>query len=229
MSRSRDSRYSARGLLIAFALLLLTVGLVISWHLTGFASSESIVPLLLRARSEPLAPAITVIAFVVAGVVLFPMSVLILAAAAVFGPWFGFLYSAIGMTMSGLLMYCVGARLGKRTVSRFIEARWPRAQEVIKKPGIPLLVAFRLVAVTPFTVTNLLLGAGGVAFVDFAVGSAIGLAPGLLIMSIAGDRIVAMIAQPTAEQIGLFALSAAAYLSLIFGAQKLLRRSRAPR
>ena len=62
----------------------------------------------------PAAPAIVLAVFVVGGLLVFPVTLLIAATAATFGPWLGFAYAAAGAVASAIVTYGVGALIGRR-------------------------------------------------------------------------------------------------------------------
>jgi len=218
-----------KALLIAATLVLGIMGVAFAWHFTGLAeivTADRIRHLLASVRGDPWAPLLVLAAYLIAGVVAFPVNVLILATAAVFGPWLGFAYSALGVFTSAFLVYFVGAWLGKATVERLLGPKLRRALDGARKRGLFVVVAFRVVPVAPGTVVNLALGASGIRFADFAIGSVVGMTPGLLLVSIMGDRLVALITDPTVGEVGVLVLCVAAYLALAFVAQVLLSRHR---
>jgi uncharacterized membrane protein YdjX (TVP38/TMEM64 family) len=220
-----------KALLIVATLLLGLMGVALAWHFTGLAevvTANRIQQLLATARGHPWAPALVLAAYLVAGVVAFPVNILILATAAVFGPWLGFAYSALGVFTSAFLVYFVGAYLGKSAVERLFGPKLHRVLEGARKRGIMVVVTFRVVPVAPGTVVNLALGASGIRFADFAIGSVVGMTPGLLLVSIMGDRIVALITEPTVGEVGLLVACIVGYLALVFVAQALLSRRRRP-
>ncbi len=215
--------------LIAVALLLGMLGLAVAWWVAGttdIVTADKIRRLLAEARDHPWAPALVLAAFLVGGVVAFPVNVLILATAAVFGPWLGFAYSALGAFTSALLMYFVGAWLGKTTLARLFGPKLQRVLDAARTRGFMVVVAFRVVPVAPGTVINLGLGVSGIRTADFVAGSVVGMTPGLLLMSIVGDRLAAFITEPTLGEVGVLVLCMAAYLSFVFGMQVLLSRYR---
>lgn len=213
-----------RSALAVCAVLLAAAALAVAWRVTGMASADAVVGWMARARGDTWAPAVGIGAALVAGHLAFPIIVVMCANGMAFGPWLGLFYSAIGMILSALTMYTLGACLGRQSVGRLIAARWPRALDIIARRGIPAVVVLRVIPLAPFTVINLALGAMGFAAVDFAVGSAIGMTPSMLVASIVGDRLWAVLAQPTLQEIGLLALSVAAYLAVIYVAQSVARR-----
>lgn len=216
--------------LIAVAALTGVLGVAaFAWLIAG--ATEVITPdkihhWLANVRDDPWAPVVILALFLIAGVVAFPIHVLVLATAAVFGPWLGFAYSAIGAFTCALAPYFAGAYLGKETLARLFGFKLQRVLDAVRKRGVLVVVGFRLVPVAPGTIVNLALGASGIRFADFVIGSIVGMTPGLVLISITGDQIVAVINEPTAGEIGLLALCIFAYLTLVFGAQLFLSRRR---
>jgi phospholipase D1/2 len=169
---------------------------------------------------------VVVTVFVLGGLIMFPLNILVLATAAVFGPWFGLLYSMLGALSSSVLMYFVGARFGKEALGRMLGRRWPKALESVRQRGLLTVVAFRVVPVAPFTLVNLAAGASGIGLADFVLGSVLGWAPGLLLLSFVGDRIVRLVSNPDLAEIGALVLCIVAYVAVAFAAQALLSRWR---
>ncbi len=220
----------AKALLAAVILLALGVtGIAFAWRFTGLAeiaSADQIRGYLASARGDPWAPVLVLAAYMLAAAVAFPVNVLILATAAVFGPWLGFAYSALGAFSSALVVYFVGAYLGKAALSRLLGPKLQRVLDAARERGLLVVVAFRVVPVAPGTVINLALGASGIRFADFAIGSVVGMTPGLLLVSIMGDRLVALLSEPTVGEIGVLLLCVVTYLALVFVAQAYLSRRR---
>ena len=103
-------------------------------------------------------------------------------------------------------VYFVCAYLGKATVERLGPETSARPDGA-RKRGVLVVVAFRVVPVAPGTVVNLTLGASGISLADFAIGSVVGMTPGMLLMSIMGDRIVTLITEPTLGEVGVLVLA----------------------
>ena len=222
LSRSRVT-------LVVVALGLVLMGLAWAWNYTAlseFAEPRRIGEFLAASKGEPWAFVVVVAVFVLGGVMVFPLNIMILAAAATFGPWFGILYSALGALCSAALMHTVGARLGKEALARLLGQRWERALEGIRSRGLLTVVTLRVMPVAPFTLVNLAAGASGIRFADLMLGSLIGLMPGLLLMSFIGDRIVRVVTNPGGVEVALLILGVVAYVGLAFAAQALLSRRR---
>ncbi|MBI3197148.1 MAG: VTT domain-containing protein [Rhodospirillales bacterium] len=185
-----------KAFLIVATLLLGLMAIAFAWHFTGLA--EIVTPDRIRH----------------------------VLASARDNPWAPVLVLSAGVFTSAFLIYFVGAWLGKATVERLLGPKLRRVLEGARKRGVLVVVAFRVVPVAPGTVVNLALGASGIRLADFAIGSVVGMTPGLLLVSIMGDRLVALITDPTLGEAGVLVLCIAAYLALAFVAQVLLSRRR---
>ena len=82
----------------------------------------------------------------------------------------------------------------------------------------------RLLPIAPFTLVNLAAGASGIRFVDFLVGTLIGMLPGLVLLSVMGDRIIRILAEPSVGDILILVLCVAALIGLAIAAQAVLSR-----
>jgi uncharacterized membrane protein YdjX (TVP38/TMEM64 family) len=192
--------------------------------LSELVTAENVRAVLKGVRGEPWAILAVIVVFVLAGAIVFPLNVLILTTAAVFGPGLGLLYSAVGALCSGVVMYFVGARLGREALSRMLGERRKRGLDSVRRRGLLAVVTFRLLPIAPFTLVNLAAGASGIAFVDFLVGTLIGLSPGLVLLSVMGDRIIKILSDPSAGDIAILVVCIAGLIGLAVAAQALLAR-----
>jgi len=218
-----------RFLLAVAALLVVITGIAAAWWTVGslgIVTPEKIGGWLAETRGHPWAPAVVVAAFLIAGMVVFPIHGVILATATVFGGWTGFAYSAVGVFFSGWAPYFIGALLGKDAVARNFGPRVQPVLRAAKEHGVLVVVGLRIVPAAPGTLTNLALGASGIRFADFIVGTLFGMLPGLIVVSLMGDRIMALLQAPSLIDIVLLALCVAAYAGIVVGAQFLVSRWR---
>ena len=217
----------SRAIVAAMALGLPLLALTIAWHFSGlshFASIGRARDWLSAAGDGPWVLPLVLLVFVLAGAVSFPVNILILATSAAFGPWLGALYSALGAMASALLMYGIGMRLGKEPLSRILGSRWRRALDGIRDRGVLAVVVLRMIPVAPFSLVNLAVGASGIRLVDFALGTALGMAPGLGLMVLMGDHIVRLFSHASVGELALLVLFVMAWIALAYSAQALLSR-----
>jgi phospholipase D1/2 len=216
--------------LLRIGALLAVVGvLIVAWRFT--ALSEVADPGLIRERlasfDDISGGAIVIAAFVIAGLLGFPVTVLIAATAAAFGPWLGGGYAAIGAIFSAAAGYGVGTLLGRRTVATLLGRRLHAARRRILQQGVLAVAAIRLLPVAPFTLVNIACGVFGVRLRDFLAGTILGMGPGLVALAALGDRIYVLVAEPTPARLATVVLLLLAWLGLCAGIQRLLARGQA--
>ncbi len=223
----RDHRRFQLTLMTAGVLAAVFVALALLWYLSPLSALTD--PQLIRAQLATLesslwAPAIVVAAFLIAGAVMFPINILIAGAAAAFGPWLGLLYATLGTLASALLTYTIGRWLGTNFMRELLGKRLNRIRERIARHGIVSVVAIRLVPVAPFTVVNLAAGASEIKLSDYFIGTVLGLAPGVVIMSFLGHQATDVFANPTVANILLLVAALIVWVGVAVGAQMLVSK-----
>ncbi len=170
--------------LLVFGLsLIIAVGLTALWRWTPLADWFSVEALTNWAgefKRRPTAPIWIVAAFIVAGQLFFPITLLGLATVLAFGPVLGTIYSVIGSLLSGLVTYGIGRMLGEATVCRLAGPKLQQVRQQIKRHGLTASITVHILPVAPFTLVNLLSGACGVGVRDFTLGTLIGHLPGVI-------------------------------------------------
>ena len=212
---------------ITIALVL--VALTLAWQFTPlatFTEPDNIREWLTDIAEMPGAALIVPAIFVIAGLLVFPVMLLIAATAAAFGPWLGFLYAGVGAIASAIVTYAVGAAIGRRAIENIMGPRLNRVRRSIVRGGVLAMAAVRLVPVAPFTVVNLIAGASRLPFTDYIFGTIIGMAPGIALMSALGHQIFNILTAPTLANILLFILAVLAWLAVSIGVQALILRWR---
>jgi uncharacterized membrane protein YdjX (TVP38/TMEM64 family) len=211
-----------RQLAMGAAIVLLVAALAAAWRWSPLAEWLELSRLLAYAEEferSPLAPFVTVGAFVLGGLVVAPVTVLITATVLAFGPLHGFLYSFIGMTLSAMLTFFIGRLMGRQVVERW-SRRLHRLSRQLATKGVLAVVAVRVLPVAPFTVVNMIAGATHIRTKDFLLGTVIGELPGLIGLSIFVDQITSTIRHPGPGSYAVLTGSAV----LIVGGVWLLRR-----
>ncbi|MFN3657685.1 MAG: VTT domain-containing protein [Pseudolabrys sp.] len=203
---------------------LFIIALALAWQFMPLAKPEVVRGLFAELAGSRLAPLLVVGAFVLAGFVLFPVTVLIAATAAAFGPWLGFAYAAAGALASALVTYAVGAAVGKRTLRDILGPRLNRIRQKAADRGVITVAALRMVPIAPFTVVNLVAGASSIPVIAYAAGTFIGMLPGLITISAVGHQFARILTAPTPADFAWLAAAVAAWIALSIGVQALVAR-----
>lgn len=219
VSRSRAFKFA----LVGVGLLALTI----AWYLTPLAHYAR--PDFVRSRlagfaDSGLAPLVVPAIFVAGGMIAFPLTIMVAASAAAFGPVFGTAYSVIGALASALASYWLGAVLGRNALREVFGPRLTQIRDKVRRQGVIAVMAIRLVPIAPFTVVNVAMGASGIRLLDYLAGTLLGLAPGLIVMAALGNQIVRIVTEPTLLELALLAGLVAAWVAVSVGVQYLVAR-----
>ena len=174
----------------------------------------------------PAAPAIVLAVFLVGGLLVFPVTLLIAATAATFGPWLGFAYAAAGAAASAVLTYGVGALIGRQALEDVLGPRLNRIRRAITRHGVLAVATVRMVPIAPFTVVNLAAGASRIPFSDYVLGTILGHAAGADADVGARPPDLQRPDRADAAQCRLFVLAVVAWIAASLGIQALVTRLR---
>ncbi|MCK0208531.1 VTT domain-containing protein [Starkeya koreensis] len=202
--------------------------LVIAWANSPFADPERIVSALDGMADRPWGAAVVVAIYVLSGLVVFPVSVLIVATVAVYGGWTGALLAGIGALASAIVTFFIGRQLGAGVIRRFIGPRINRIRRGLAERGVLTVATMRMVPAAPYTFINLVAGAAGLGLLDFVLGTALGLLPGLIVLSALGHQIMELVAEPSLLRISLLIGFVLLWIGCSIGLQLLVTRLRRP-
>ncbi len=219
-----EHRSSARGqLLLVGAVLVAFVALAAAWRWTplgDWLAIDTVSRFAENVQRAPAAPLAVLGVYVLAGLLVMPITVLVAATVLVFGPWLGVAYALGGSLLSAATTYGLGRLLGRNVVRRLAGGRLNRLSKRLGRRGLLTVVTVRMIPVAPFTVVNLVAGASHIGARDFLVGTLLGMAPGIAATVLFIDRIAAAIRDPSAGAIAIVA----AVLVLVVAITLLLRR-----
>ena len=226
---ARHERKPASGRIVAIALILFALAaLALAWRYTPlreWINVESLVHWSDRFEASPFAPLIVIGGFVLGGLLVIPLMMLIAATGIVFGPWLGMLYSLLGATLSAVLVYGIGRKVGRDAVRRVAGRRINDLSRRIAKRGLLAMLFVRIVPIAPFSIINLVAGASHLRFRDFLLGTILGLLPGTILISFFVDRIVAAVRHPGPVTFALLALVAGVAIGGTLAVRARLKRS----
>jgi phosphatidylserine/phosphatidylglycerophosphate/cardiolipin synthase-like enzyme/uncharacterized membrane protein YdjX (TVP38/TMEM64 family) len=216
-----------RGPLLALLLIALIIsGLAALWTMTPLSALADVKHwegLLTNIRG-PWEGGAVILVFVLAGLVAFPIVVLIAGTTAIFGVWPGIVYAGLGAMASALATYGLGWWLGRRRLRRYFGPGVNRIQRSLEGRGVITVTTIRLIPAAPYTLVNLAAGALHVPPLEYTLGTALGLAPGLVVMSMLGGTIVGILNHPTIGGIALLIGLLLGTILLSVGLQLLVRR-----
>jgi len=193
--------YTARRVLLGVLVLLGLLGLAAAWRWTPLSEWLDIDLLIRQAEmlnAHPATPLLVIGGIAVAGFLAIPLTLLVIAAIVGFGSLVGFFYSLAGAELSALLAYGVGQGVGRDLVRRFAGERLNSLSKRLSRRGLLTIITLRIVPVAPFTVINLVAGASHIRFRDFALGTLVGLLPGILAIALFTDSVIRSIRDPGA-------------------------------
>lgn len=165
--------------------------------------------------------------FVFTGFLFIPVTMVTLAVAAVYGPWFGLVYSIFGSLASAALMFGIGQLLGDTGLRNLGGPKVQMVNEKLGKATIPGMVVLRMVPIAPYTFVNLVAGISSLQFSIFMVGSLLGLLPALLANSLVGDSLYQLFTNPSRQAVTYLVAGVLAWILLLVAAHWYSRRTSA--
>ena len=215
---------SRRRIWIAIGVLIALLGMAAAWGWTPLADQIDIGKVTAWAtalRSNPSRVLIILGAYLIGSIISFPITILILATALVFGPINGIVYSFIGCMIGAAATYAMGYFLGSDFIRKLTGAKWKAVERKINRTGILAVAALRAIPIAPFTVVNVISGAFQVPVRDYLLGSLLGLAPGIIITNLFAHQLQSAIRNPG---LGSFVLLAVLVIISILGTIWLRRK-----
>jgi uncharacterized membrane protein YdjX (TVP38/TMEM64 family) len=229
-ARTRRSDLERLVRLAGVAAVLLA--LVLAWGytpLSRWADPEVLMPALAGARDKWWVYPVLLAAYVAGGLVLFPLTVLLAVTGMMLGPFAGFATALAGSLVSAWTGYVAGSWVGAESI-RNVSARAFRAiYRGLRNQGVITVAALRMVPIAPFTVVNMVMGAARVRMRAYLVGTALGLVPGVFVLTMVGDRLREVWRNPEPMNVLWFALVAVLWLGLAFALQRIVARLRKPK
>ena len=125
-------------------------------------------------------PIVFILAYTLRTLTFFSATVFTIAAGIIFGPYLGFVYALIGANLSANLAYIVGRYFGKDVVARAGKnvKYFPRGEK-FRKNGFMTVLTMRLLFF-PYDWVGYLAGAYDLRWRDLALGTFIGIIPGMI-------------------------------------------------
>jgi phospholipase D1/2 len=195
-----------KGIIIAatsVAALMLILGFI--WRVSPLATTlqpDHVAKSLAWAQESAWAPYLFVLAYPVAGLIVFPVMLMSAIVACLFPPPEAMAISFSGFLLSAALLHRIGA-IFAANVRAMMGTAMRRVDALMDNQGITTIAAIRMLPIAPFTVVNLAAGALGVRFFEYMAGTALGLAPGMIMLCLFGHQARQMWRHPTPSRIGM--------------------------
>lgn len=188
-----------RRLLAIAGVLALAGAAAAAWQLAPHATHATLADVFAAAerwRHSAWAAPLLLAAFLLGGLVAFPVNLLIALAVVVLGPWAGAPCALVGALLSAVALHEIGRALPERFHARLADPRWRKLRERILAHGVLAVATVRIVPVAPYSVVSLAAGMLRVKRVDYVAGTALGMAPGIALYAAFADRAEAALRDP---------------------------------
>lgn len=222
-----DVKKSFVNLLGGFLVLLVLVGIAGAWRWTALGdwlSVKNVLGVAHQLSGDPLMPLFVFTSYLIGGLVFFPVLILIIVTAFLFGPVAGFVYSLGGCLLSAAFTYGMGRVFGRDIVRRLGGAYVNRLSRRLGKNGILAVFTARIFPVAPFSTINIIAGASHIRFRDFVLGTLLGMVPGILMITVFGGGLKAIISDPSPEGFAFLAFWIGLIIFLVILTQRWISR-----
>jgi uncharacterized membrane protein YdjX (TVP38/TMEM64 family) len=159
----------------------------------------------------------------------FPVTLMVMATVMVFGPWWGLTYALTGSELSALVVFGSGRLLGRDAVRRFAGSLLNRLSQKLSDSGLTAIITFRIVPVAPFSVINLIAGVSEIRLKDFAIGTFVGMLPGVAAIALLADRVSDSLRHPDLARFTALGIAVLLVAGGLVGLRRWVKRKRADR
>jgi phospholipase D1/2 len=213
--------------------LIFTVGIlvgaaaVVLWRYTPlaeWAEPERIAEWMERMRASAWGPIIVIAAFVIGGLIVFPLTLLITATALVFDPLWALALSLTGALANAVTLYMIGRRVMRETVHHAFGTYVDKLRRALDHRGVIAVATIRMLPVAPYSLVNLAAGSIDVRFRDYVLGTLLGILPGTIALTAFGHQLREIVARPTLTNVGLLLAVIAAWVTLSLALQRFVSR-----
>lgn len=126
------------------------------------------------------APIFYIVLYVVFTLLVLPSTALNLMGGALFGLWFGTLWTSIAAVISAIVAFTFTRSIGRELVAQKLAGRWEQMDAEIRRSGLFYMFAIRLLPIIPYGLVNFTAGLTSIRFRDYLLGTMLGTIPGIL-------------------------------------------------
>ena len=228
----RERAHVGRRVFLGYTVLLLLGLLAAAWRwspLSEWMNVNDLVDAVRALGQGPTGSLVMLGGFLVGGFLAVPITVLIVVTILAFGPLVGAPSALAGALLSAVTIFGLGRALGRYRVQRFAGRRVAHLSRRIAQRGFWAILIVRLLPIAPFSMVNLVAGATSLSLRDFLLGTALGMSPGIVLMSAFVDRLAEALRNPSPVAFGVLGLLMAAAWSVAWYVSRRLQvRDTAP-
>jgi len=210
LRRSDGSNGRKSALIKLLVLLFLLVTMSIAWRWTPlreFINFETVIRWQGSLKDYPAALLWVVVAYLIGGLVLFPVTILNIATVITFGPIIGNAYAVSGWLFSASMSFGIGRKIGSEALHKIARYGLSRILHQAGRHGFLTVLSMRILPVAPFTIVNLIIGASGIRFHDFLLASLVGRIPGIVTLTLFGVQLENFLREPGSQSLALLAVT----------------------
>jgi len=146
--------------------------------------------------ASPWAPLLVSAIYVAAGLLVIPITLLVIVTCVFFGPLPGTAYALAGALANALATYGAGRFLGRQIVRRIAGVRLNYITRKLARRGMMAVAILRLLPVAPYSIVNAVAGASRLRLREFLLGTLIGILPVIALAATFVDRLQAALSEP---------------------------------
>ena len=126
------------------------------------------------------APIVYIILYTVATWLILPSTPLNLTGGAIFGIWWGTLWTTVAALVAAIAAFAFTRTIGRKLVAQKLAGGWDAVDAEIRQGGLFYIFAVRLLPIIPYGIVNFAAGLTSIKFKDYAIGTLLGTLPGVL-------------------------------------------------
>jgi uncharacterized membrane protein YdjX (TVP38/TMEM64 family) len=171
----RDGRRSGKAFLKAMFLVVFIISAILLIHFTSVRTYLAPVALARFLDGAGFWAPVVFIGIYSAGVCLFiPAALMTGLGAAIFGPYWGYVYVYLGAILGASASFIIGRSLGRDFVASLVGEKFKKFDEAIERNGFSAVLYLRLIY-SPFSALSFGMGLTKVRFSDYFWGTALGI------------------------------------------------------
>lgn len=126
------------------------------------------------------APIAYILIYVIATILILPSTALNLTGGALFGPWWGTIWTSLAAILAAIAAFAFTRTIGHEMVAQRLAGRWQAMDAEVRRGGRFYMFAVRLIPVMPYGLVNFAAGLTSINFQDYVLGTVLGTVPSVL-------------------------------------------------